>query len=65
MSDTYVQALLHERAGLVAAGRTARVRAVDAELARLGFAVEKAVEKAPETRGRSRSGDRRPVREPG
>jgi len=52
MSDSYVQALLHEREGYLKAGRKDRVRQVDAELARQGFAVddvETAVDGAPET----------------
>jgi hypothetical protein len=34
-----IEALLRERAGYVARGLPARVRSVDAELARLGYAV--------------------------
>ena len=40
MSDSYVAALLHERAGYLAAGRKDRARQVAAVLARLGIAVE-------------------------
>lgn len=54
MSDSYVAALLHEREGYRLGGNRfkARLRAVDAELARLGIAVddrpEAAVNKTPE-----------------
>lgn len=37
MSTQYINALLDERASLVARGKLERVRAVDEELARLGY----------------------------
>lgn len=51
---TTVDALLRERAGYVAAGKTNRVAQVDAELARFGVAVEEEtpVETATPRRGR-------------
>lgn len=48
MSTHYINALLEERRGLKARGKTERVRAVDAELARLGYGIEE-VSTAPET----------------
>lgn len=62
MTDPYVAALLHERAGYKKAGLKDRLKAVDAELARLGVtaddapetAVNAAPEKAVRPRGRPR-----------
>lgn len=48
MSTQYIHALLEERRGLIARGKIERVRAVDAELARLGYAVDE-VSTAPKT----------------
>lgn len=47
MSTQYIYALLEERRGLIARAKIERVRAVDAELARLGYAVDE-VSTAPE-----------------
>jgi hypothetical protein len=70
MDDAYVVALKAERVGYVLSGKTARVAAVDAELARLGVRpaaapapVERAVTVPAETSevkrgpGRPRRGD--------
>lgn len=48
MSTHYINALLEERRGYLLRGKIERVRDVDAELARLGYAVEE-VSTAPET----------------
>lgn len=48
MADTYAEALLIEREGYLARNRPDRVAQVDAELAKLGVAVDDDVPEAPE-----------------